>query len=114
MDGRFKMSSEEFSLKHSNGLECQLVEWGGCPWISCKGVSGVSPISGGELNVVLYGTHPDELHRARGHMPYDPNCKHCVAAKSVGQHRRKAQDSEGGFGCCRSWFTHAWSNLDVS
>ena len=91
-----QMSSEEFSMKHSSGLECQLVEWGGCPWISCKGVSGVSPISSGELNVVRYGIHPDELHRARGHMPYDPNCKHCVAAKSVGQHRRKAQDSEGG------------------
>ena len=43
-----------------------------------------------------YAPYPDELHRAGGHMPYDPNCKHCVAAKSVGQHRRKNKDSEGG------------------
>ena len=91
-----QMSSEEFSMKHSSGLECQLIEWGGCPWVSCKGVSGVSQLSSGELNVVRYGLQPDELHRARGHMPYDPSCKHCVAAKSVGQHRRKNQDSEGG------------------
>ena len=90
------MSSEEFSMKHSSGLECQLIEWGGCPWISCKEVSGVSQVSSGELNVVRYGLQPHELHRARGHMPYDPSCKHCVAAKSVGQHRRKNQDSEGG------------------
>ena len=25
----------------------------------------------------------------------NPNCKHCVAAKSSGQHRRKNKDSEG-------------------
>ena len=49
-----QMSSGEFSMKHSSGLECQLIEWGGCPWISCKGVSGVSEISSGELNVVRY------------------------------------------------------------
>jgi len=50
-----QMSSEEFSMKHSSGLECQLAEWGGCLWISCKGVSGVSsPRSSGELNVVRY------------------------------------------------------------
>ena len=46
--------------------------------------------------MVRYGLQPDELHRARGHMPYDPSCKYCVAAKSVGQQRRKNQDSEGG------------------
>jgi len=81
-----QMSSDEFSMKHSSGLDCQLIEWGGCPWISCKGVSGVSELSSGELNVVRYGLQPGELHRARGHMPYDPRCKH----------RRKNQDSEGG------------------
>ena len=26
-----QMRSEEFSMQHSSGLECQLVEWGGCP-----------------------------------------------------------------------------------
>ena len=75
------MNPEEFFMKHSSGLQCQMVEWGGCPWISRKGVTGVSSESSGELNVVWYGTHLDELHRA---------------AKSVGQHRRKNKDSEGG------------------
>ena len=47
------MSSDEFSMRHAGGLECQLVEWGGCPWVSCNGVSGVSPMSGGEFIVVV-------------------------------------------------------------
>ena len=46
-----QMSSDEFSMKHSSGLECQLIEWGGCPWISCKGVSGVSQLSSGEFGM---------------------------------------------------------------
>ena len=31
----------------------------------------------------------DELHRVRGHVPYDPNCAICQRTKSVSQHRRK-------------------------
>ena len=120
-----QMSSEEFSMKHSSGLECQLIEWGGCRWISCKGVGfrGITS-SNGELNVVRYGLQPDELHRARGHMPYDPSCKHCVAAKPV-EPGLGRWDHHGVafrflfhwqrevFGCCRSIFTHVWSIVDV-
>ena len=31
----------------------------------------------------------DEMHRARGHIPFDPNCAICQRTKGVSQHRRK-------------------------
>jgi hypothetical protein len=34
----------------------------------------------------------DEMHRARGHVPFDPNCEICQKTRSVSQHRRKNDD----------------------
>ena len=30
-----------------------------------------------------------EVHRAKGHVPFHPDCEHCIKAKGVHQHRRK-------------------------
>ena len=93
------LSESHLSMKHRTGLECLLEEWGGCPWISLQGTipcTGKPSNSTGRLNVVRYGGQPDELHRARGHQPFDPNCKICVGAKTVGQHRRKRTDAVHG------------------
>ena len=32
-----------------------------------------------------------EVHRARGHVPYHPDCEHCVKSRGVTQHRRRSE-----------------------
>ena len=96
-------------------LSADLISWAGCPWlylgskkgsyrsiagtieVSCENPprTGESSISVIELNVdpvfkkVVIQNEMDEMHRARGHIPFDPNCAICQRTKGVSQHRRK-------------------------
>ena len=91
------------------------MSWAWCPWLylgskkgSCRSIArtievwcenpprtGESSISVIELNVdpvfkkVVIQNEMDEMHRARGHIPFDPNCAICQRTKGVSQHRRK-------------------------
>ena len=97
------------------GLSADLMSWAGCPWlylgsrkgsgrpvagtieVSCENPSGAgeSSISVLELNInpvykkAVIQSDMDEMHRARGHIPFDPNCAICQRTKGVSQHRRK-------------------------
>ena len=65
--------------------------------VSCENPSGdgESSISVLELNIdpvykkAVIQSDMDEMHRARGHIPFDPNCAICQRTKGVSQHRRK-------------------------
>ena len=85
------------SMTHRSGLVCSLVSWGNCPWICLKGIRTLDGLPREEdgVRVVRFSDEVDEMHRARGHQPYDPRCKVCVASRSVAQHRRKKQDDSG-------------------
>ena len=101
---KVEMSGRACTLTHeASGRYSELVSWGGCPWIFLGGskddcvtpqvVAGLDGIPKYPLEPVYKGVvvqkEMDELHRARGHVPYDPNCAICQRTKSVSQHRRK-------------------------
>ena len=91
------------------GLSADLMSWAGCPWLylgSRKGsgrpvagtieVSCENPSGAGEssISVLEWNINPvykkavvqsdmDEMHRARGHIPFDPNCAICQRTKGV-------------------------------
>ncbi|CAE7244902.1 unnamed protein product [Symbiodinium sp. CCMP2592] len=52
-----------------------------------------APISSiGHVAVVSQKTKEDlEIHRAKGHMPFHPDCEHCLKSRGVTQHRRKSE-----------------------
>ena len=52
-----------------------------------------APISSvGHVAVVSQKTKEDlEVHRAKGHMPFHPDCEHCLKSRGVTQHRRKSE-----------------------
>ena len=85
-----QMSSEEFSMKHSSGLECQLIEWGGCRWISCKGVSGVSQVVMG--NSMWFGMDCSPMN----FIVHVDTCLMIQAASIALLRNLLNQDSEGG------------------
>ena len=87
----------------SSGKFAELESWAGCPWVFLQGKRGaVCPLSqeagDGNLGIspvyrgVVRQTETDEMHRARGHVPFDPNCAVCQQTRSVTQHRRKRDD----------------------
>ena len=101
---KVEMSARACTLTHeASGRYSELGSWGGCPWIFLGGsrddcvtpqvVAGLDGIPKYPLEPVYKGVvvqkEMDELHRARGHVPYDPNCAICQRTKSVSQHRRK-------------------------
>ena len=101
---KVEMSGRACTLTHeASGRYSHLVSWGGCPWIFLGGsrddcvtpqvVAGLNGIPKYPLEPVYKGVvvqkEMDELHRARGRVPYDPNCAICQRTKSVSQHRRK-------------------------
>ena len=44
----------------------------------------------GHVQAVKRGNRDElEIHRAKGHMPFHPDCEQCIKAKGVHQHRRK-------------------------
>ena len=46
----------------------------------------------GHVAAVSQRTKDDlEVHRARGHVPYHPDCEHCVKSRGVTQHRRRSE-----------------------
>ena len=46
----------------------------------------------GHVAAVSQRTKEDlEVHRARGHVPYHPDCEHCVKSRGVTQHRRRSE-----------------------
>ncbi|CAE7038113.1 unnamed protein product [Symbiodinium sp. CCMP2592] len=46
----------------------------------------------GHVAVVSQKTKEDlEIHRAKGHMPFHPDCEHCLKSRGVTQHRRKSE-----------------------
>ena len=98
--------SKHSQLKHA-GTNCivELENWAGCSWVFLGSTKGESwdpekPImsleNGNVLNPLYRGVvvqqEIDEMHRARGHVPFDPNCEVCQKTRSVSQHRRKNDD----------------------
>ena len=48
--------------------------------------------SEGHVAAVSQRTKEDlEAHRAKGHVPFHPDCEHCLKSRGVTQHRRKAE-----------------------
>ena len=46
----------------------------------------------GHVAVVSQKTKEDlEAHRANGHVPFHPDCEHCVKSRGVAQHRRRSE-----------------------
>ena len=93
---KVEMSGRACTLTHeASGRYSELVSWRGCPWIFLGGsrddcvtpqvVAGLDGIPKFPLEPVYKGVvvqkEMDELHRARGHVPYDPNCAICQRTK---------------------------------
>ena len=86
--------SEKHRLIHSKTkMFAHLTSWAGCPWIYLGKEKTLNPL--GDFGVrpiykrVVVQYEVDEMHRARGHIPFDPNCPVCQKTKGVSQHRRK-------------------------
>ena len=95
-----------------SGSFAVLSSWSGCPWVYLQRtrdgnksqIRAVLP-PGNETEEmetlapvqrsVWKQTDADEMHRARGHTPFDPHCIICQRTKSVSQHRRKKPDGSG-------------------
>ena len=83
----------------------ELHTWAGCPWVYLKNRRGaqsaVISSRGEEQSIaplqrgVVRQNEGDEMHRARGHVPFDPQCGVCQRTRGVTQHRRK-RESDGG------------------
>ena len=84
------------TLSWFRGVVAHGFSWGALARDDCvtpQVVAGLDGIPKYPLEPVYKGVvvqkEMDELHRARGHVPYDPNCAICQRTKSVSQHRRK-------------------------
>ena len=94
--------TDSVSVVHerSNVQMTEVMIWCDTPWVR------VEPHHGGELilshvdagdnsvsghvSAVKRGNRDElEVHRAKGHVPFHPDCEHCIKAKGVHQHRRK-------------------------
>ena len=94
-------------MTHRSSETCALdtVFWSDTPWVQffpyhgdgirfvpepCLDMSAVGEVQ--SLNPVVRSRNEEmEVHRARGHVPFDPNCKHCLKAKSTHQHRKRTE-----------------------
>ena len=88
-------------VHNESGSFAVLTTWSGCPWVRLRKTRDediselriVSKTGETKTLAVLKETEVDEMHRARGHIPYDPHCAICQRTRGVSQHRRKR---EGG------------------
>ena len=77
-----------------------MCRWCDTPWVRVKPHHGGELILShvdasdssvsGHVSAVKRGNRDElEVHRAKGHVPFHPDCEHCIKAKGVHQHRRK-------------------------
>ena len=94
--------TDSVSVVHerSNVQMTEVMIWCDTPWVRVKPHHGgeliLSHVDAGDNSVsghvsaVKRGNRDElEVHRAKGHVPFHPDCEHCIKAKGVHQHRRK-------------------------
>ena len=97
--------TDSVSVVHekSNVQMTEVMIWCDTPWVRVKPhhgselilshvEAGDNSVSGeiGHVSAVKRGNRDElEVHRAKGHVPFHPDCEHCIKAKGVHQHRRK-------------------------
>ena len=97
--------TDSVSVVHekSNVQMTEVMMWCDTPWVRVKPhhgselilshvEAGDNSVSGdiGHVSAVKRGNRDElEVHRAKGHVPFHPDCEHCIKAKGVHQHRRK-------------------------
>ena len=97
--------TDSVSVVHekSNVQMTEVMIWCDTPWVRVKPhhgselilshvEAGDNSVSGdiGHVNAMKRGNRDElEVLRAKGHVPFHPDCEHCIKAKGVHQHRRK-------------------------